>query len=67
MLKVKENIKAFTLEVPQEKEIGERLWIFLDNNRSKIRIGVICTPAENLTSSSNIGRLQCLSRHIHRR
>ena len=67
VLKVKENIKAVTLEVPQVKKIGQSLWILLDNNISKIRIGVIYDLPENLTSSSNIGRLQCLSRHIHRR
>ena len=41
MLPVKENIKAVTLEVAQEKEIGQSLWILLDNKRSKIRIEVI--------------------------
>ena len=38
---VKEKIKTFTLEVAQEKEIGQSLWILLDNKRSKIRIEVI--------------------------
>ena len=41
MLAVKENIRTVTLEVAQEKETGQSLWILLDNNRSKIRIGVI--------------------------
>ena len=40
-LAVKENIRKVTLEVIQEKEIGQSLWILLDNNISKIRIGVI--------------------------
>ena len=38
MLAVKENIKRVTLEVAQEKEIGQSSWIFLDNNRSNITI-----------------------------
>ena len=41
MLPVKENIKAVTSEVAQEKEIGQSLWILLDNKRSKISIEVI--------------------------
>ena len=41
MLVVKENIKTVTSEVAQEKEIGQSLWILLDNKRSKIRIEVI--------------------------
>ena len=32
MLLVKEDIKTVTLEVTQEKEIGQSLWILLDNN-----------------------------------
>ena len=40
MLAVKENIKTVKLEVAQEKEIGQSLWILPGNNRSKIRIGV---------------------------
>ena len=36
MLALKENIRTVTLEVAQEKEIGQSLWILLDNNRSKI-------------------------------
>ena len=38
MLTVKENVKTVTLEVAQEKKIGQSLWILLDNNRSKVRI-----------------------------
>ena len=44
MLAVKENIRTVTLEVAQEKEIRPSLWILLDNNRSKIKIGVINVP-----------------------
>ena len=54
MLAVKENIKTVTLEVTQEKEIGQSLWILLDNNRSKIRIGVIYAPQEHVTSNNEL-------------
>ena len=54
MLAVKENIKAFILEVAQENKIEQSLWILLDNNRSKIRIGVIYAPQENVTSNNEL-------------
>ena len=44
LLAVKENIKTVTLEVTQEKEIKQSLWILLNKNKSKIRIGVIYAP-----------------------
>ena len=54
MLAVKENIRTVMLEVAQEKEIGQSLWILLDNNRSKIGIGVLCIPQENVTSNNEL-------------
>ena len=30
------------------------MWILLDNNRSKIRIGVIYAPQENVTSNNEL-------------
>ena len=54
MLAVKENIKTVTFEVAQEKEIGLSLRILLNNNRSKIRIGVIYAPKENVTSNNKL-------------
>ena len=54
MLAVKKNIKTVTLEVNQEKKIGQNLWILLDNNRSKIRIGVAYASQENVTSNNEL-------------
>ena len=54
MLAVKENIKTITVEVAQEKEIGQSLQILLDNNRSNIRIGVIYAPKQNVTSNNEL-------------
>ena len=54
MLAVKKNIKTVTLEVNKEKEIGQNLWILLDNNRSKIRIGVAYASQENVTSNNEL-------------
>ena len=58
MLAVKEKIKTFTLEVAQEKEIGQSLWILLDNNRGKFRIGAIYAPQENVIILAN--NVQCI-------
>ena len=44
MLAAKGNIKTVTLEVTQERETGQSLRILLDNNRSKIGIGVLYAP-----------------------
>ena len=54
MLAVKENIKTVTLGIAQEMEIGQSLWILLDNNRSKVRIGVIYAPQENVKSNNEL-------------
>ena len=53
MLAVKEN-KNSGSEVAQLKKIGQSLWILLDNNRNKIRIGVIYAPQENVASSNEL-------------
>ena len=37
ILALKENMRTVTLEVAQEKETGQSLWILVDNNSSKIR------------------------------
>ena len=57
MWTVKENIRTVTLEVAQEKESGESLWVLLDSNRSKIRIGVIYALQENVTSNNGLKRM----------
>ena len=56
ILAIKESIKTVTLEVTQEKEIGQSFWILLDNNRSKIRIGVTYDPHELKIMYNNISK-----------
>ena len=50
---VKEKITVI-LEVAQEKEIRQSLWILLDNNRSNIRMRAIYVPQENVTSNNEL-------------
>ena len=54
MLAVKENIRTVTSEVAQESETGKILWILVHSNRSKIRIGVIYAPHENVTLNKEL-------------
>ena len=54
MLVVKENIRTVTLEAAQEKETGQSLWILLDSNRSKIRIGIKYATQENVISTNEL-------------
>ena len=54
MLAVKENIRAITLEAAEEKETGQSFWILLDDNRNKIRIGVIYAPQEIVISNNKL-------------
>ena len=51
---MKENIRTVTLEIAQEKEIGQSLWMLPDNNRSKNKIGIIYTPQENVAPNNEI-------------
>ena len=39
--KKKENIGTVILDLPREKKTGQSKWIMVDNNRKKIRLGVI--------------------------
>ena len=55
MLAVKENKRSVTLEVAQEKETGKSFSILADNNnRSKITIGALYIPQENVTSNNEL-------------
>ena len=51
---MKENIRTVTLEIAQEKEIGQSLWILPDNNRSKNKIGIIYAPQENVGPNNEL-------------
>ena len=46
VLAVREELKNITVEVKQTKEYVESLWIVINNNRVKLRIGVVYFPQE---------------------
>ena len=60
---VKEKITVI-LEVAQEKEIRQSLWILLDNNRSNIRMRAIYVPQENVTSNNELKIMYNISKQI---
>ena len=52
LIGVRDNIKDISLELTQENKVGQSLWILLTNTKTKIRIGVIYRPQENVTPNN---------------
>lgn len=61
MLAAKKNTRTVTTEVAQEKKTGLSLWILLDNNRSKIWIGVIYVPQQNELKHQTMSSKECIA------
>ena len=51
---VKEELKTVTTIVHKWKDVGESLWITIDNSRVKLRIGAIYAPQESRTSKERL-------------
>ena len=49
MITVKDNIKTVSMQIQNEKSIGQALWVQIDNQNIIIRVGVIYAPQENVT------------------
>ena len=41
---VKDAIKTTTIQVMQESQVGQALWILVNNQKKKINVRVICAP-----------------------
>ena len=41
---IKEKIKIIVVEVKREEEIGQKLWVQLNNQKTQVRMGVIYEP-----------------------
>ena len=54
MIAVKNEIKNICLKVEDSKEVGECLWITIDNNQVKIRVGLIYAPQESRTRKEKL-------------
>ena len=44
LIGVRDNIKNISLELTQENDMGQSLWILVTNTKKKIRVGVIYAP-----------------------
>ena len=49
MIGVKNEIKNICTIVEDKKEVGESMWVAIDNTKTKIRLGVIYAPQESRT------------------
>ena len=54
LIAVTNSIKTMSVEVSRYDEVGQTLWIPLNNQKEKIRIGVIYGPQGNMTSNNEL-------------
>ena len=54
LIVVKNNFKIISVEVNRYDEVGQTLWILLNNQRQKIRTGAIYRPQKNMTSNNEL-------------
>ena len=57
LVAVKKELKGICTVVEKTKEIGQTLWIVINNNRVKIRLGVVYAPQESRTSKENLKKM----------
>ena len=54
MIAVRNSIKTISVEVNRYDEVGQTLWILLNNQKQKIRTGAIYGPQENVTPNNEL-------------
>ena len=52
LIAIKEKLKTIVVEVNREDEIGQTLLVLLSYQETKVRMGVIHGPQENITSKN---------------
>ena len=57
LIAIKEKLKTIVVEVNREEEIGQMLWVLLNNQKTQVRMGVIYGPQENITPNSKLKKL----------
>ena len=57
LIAIKEKLKTTVVEVNREEEIGQTLWVLLNNQKTQVRMGVIYGPQENVTPNSELKKL----------
>ena len=54
LIGVRDNIKNISLELTQENNVDQSLWILITNTKEKIRVGVVYAPQENVTQNNKL-------------
>ena len=54
IIAVKDTMKTITMQAKQETEVGQTLWIVLNNHKRKIEVGVIYAPQEGVTPNKEL-------------
>ena len=57
LIGVRNELEGICRIVEQSKDVGELLWITLDNNRVKLRIGAVYAPQECRTSKERLKKI----------
>ena len=57
IIAVKDTLKTITMQVKQETEVGQTLWTLLNNQKKKIKLGVIYAPKEGVTLHKELKKL----------
>ena len=57
LIAIKKKLKTIVVEVNSQEEIGQTLWVLLNNQKTQVRMGVICGPQENVTPNSELKKM----------
>ena len=57
MVTVKDKPKNIVIQLGETKEVGQTLWIRLDNGKEKIRIGTVYAPQESRSRLTELKKL----------
>ena len=54
LIGVLKKVANVTTQIKERNDVGQALWVLLDNTKIKLRIGVIYAPQENKTSANDL-------------
>ena len=57
LIAIKGKLKTIVVEVDREDEIGQVLWVLLNNQKIQVRMGVIYGPQEKVTPNIELKKL----------
>ena len=66
IIAVKDTMKTITMQVKQEAQVGQTLWILLNNQKKKIKVGVIYAPQEGVTPNKELKKLYTSVTRYHK-